>query len=490
MTQKQRRTKLKAGLILALAAVFLIALLAFSFSPGTDDVASAATTFGERSSYTTIGAGAANGFTGYTSEQMEGLKPTDGIVTSADHLLYVFFSPNATGTYTLGANFHILDYTWALNAPTLRGTLDGNGFEIWNESIYKETNYSGTSDFVGGLAAEILSNKTLKNLYYYFSGSIYGRKSQSASYLAVGGMIGVNKGNVKNCYVHVAGSIETEGNSEGVTSYVGGVIGFMDGGMVSENTILSTAMISAYNDKESNSDSKHCIVYAGGVLGKIENGTLTQCKIESSAGVMSADNTEKWEGTVGEIIGGIPVVGGMIDTSTEYNDKEHIHPAGAVIGGIDKSGKVTYNEVVAGGSAISYGTGGASNGGSIAGGFIGYLGGNCTNNAIVQSNAVKIECGLSAFMIESFSVVGEVTSWFSDRSEKMTIYVGGAVGKSDAGAITFKNNYFAIQTDDGLVENNYGSKDDLGYKCEVGLLCGNSSLVPSPVSRTVTTSVA
>ena len=475
MTQKQRRTKLKAGLILALAAVFLIALLAFSFSPGTDDVALAATEFGKRSSYEQVGPGAASGFVGLDSTSMEAFKPSDGIVTTSNHLLYVFFSPNATGSYTLGNNFRIADYTWAIRGATLRGNLDGAGFEIWNASSYSEENYTGTSDYVGGLFAEIKSGKTLKNLYYYFSGGIYGKKSKSASYLAVGGMIGVNNGTVTNCYVDIGGSIDTEGKAEGVTSYVGGLVGFMNGGNVKSSDIIVSASISAYNDKVSNSSSKHSIVYAGGVVGRIDGGSLTLCKIKSSAGVMSADNTKKWENTVGEIIGGI--TGGAIDTSTEYNDKEHIHPAGGVIGGIGDKGKVTYNEVEVTGSAMSYGTGGASNGGSIAGGFIGELADTCTTNATVQSNAVKIKCSLSAFMIESFSVVGTVTSWFSDRSEKMTIYVGGAVGKCDAGSITFKNNYFAIQTDDSLIEDNYGDKSDLGYSCKVGLLCGNADLV-------------
>ena len=364
MTQKQRRTKLKAGLILALAAVFLIALLAFSFSPGTDDVALAATEFGTRSSYEQVGPGAASGFVGLDSTSMEAFKPSDGIVTTSNHLLYVFFSPNATGSYTLGNNFRIADYTWAIRGATLRGNLDGAGFEIWNASSYSEENYTGTSDYVGGLFAEIKSGKTLKNLYYYFSGGIYGKKSKSASYLAVGGMIGVNNGTVTNCYVDIGGSIDTEGKAEGVTSYVGGLVGFMNGGNIKSSDIIVSASISAYNDKVSNSDSKHSIVYAGGVVGRIDGGSLTLCKIKSSAGVMSADNTKKWENTVGEIIGGI--TGGAIDTSTEYNDKEHIHPAGGVIGGIGDKGKVTYNEVEVTGSAMSYGTGGASNGGSIA----------------------------------------------------------------------------------------------------------------------------
>ena len=174
MTQKQRRTKLKAGLILALAAVFLITLFAISLSLAPDQPTAFADeiTFGERDSYELVGSGSANGFASLSASAQEAYKPTTNVVTSGQQLLYVFFSPNATGSYTLGANIRIDDYTWALNKPTLNGNLDGNGYEIWNNSSYSEdkSNYSGKSSCVGGLAAEIAEGNYERALVFCGTG--------------------------------------------------------------------------------------------------------------------------------------------------------------------------------------------------------------------------------------------------------------------------------------------------------------------------------
>ena len=134
MTMTQRRTKWKAGLIIAVAVIFLVTLLAVSLSLARGQAANAeATEFGTREYGDPVGPGAASGFVNLSASAMEAFKPgSDGLITNNNHLLYVFFCPNATGEYTLAKNFMIADHTWATRAPTLRGTLNGAGFEIWN----------------------------------------------------------------------------------------------------------------------------------------------------------------------------------------------------------------------------------------------------------------------------------------------------------------------------------------------------------------------
>ena len=447
--------------MIAIAVIFLIAMLMVSFAMAGARVASADTEFGKGTYGDSIGPGAASGFLALSAEAKEHCKPEDGKIRNNNNLLYVFFTPGATGTYTLEKDFLIIDSTWALCGATLKGTLDGAGHEIWNASAYSSNGggYTGVSDYVGGLAAQ--NAGTIRNLKYYYTGGIYAKKVASAPYLAVGGMVGVNTGNIENCKISCVGSIETEGDAEGVTSCVGGVIGVIAGGMVSGCEIGSGCAVNAYTDKESSSNAKKSIVYAGGVVGKLFGGSLTVCRINSSASVMSADNTEKWE----------EGLGGLVGISTAYNDAGHIHPAGVVIGGVG-NGTVSYCEVESSGSAISYGINGASNGGSIAGGFIGELSSGC--NPTVQSNAVKLKCSLSAFMLESFDIVDTISSWFLDRN--MTIYIGAAVGKCNANSTNFTNNYFAIEKDNGIIEDGADFDSDAGYDCEIGLLCGNGKL--------------
>ena len=472
MTKTQRRTKWKAGLVIAMAALFLVAMLAVSLSFGQTPTANAATGYGQKldAEYVKVGNGVASGFKAYSAANQASFRPQDGIVRTADELCYVFFCATS-GTYTLGANFKILDNSWTNAAGVLKCTLDGAGYEIWNEASVN-TAETASSDYLGGLVS--VNQGTIRNLTYYFSGGIYGKKVASAAYLAVGGMVGVNQGTISNCYIDIDGSIETEGNAEAVTSYIGGVIGCsVTGGTVGDcPEIISSTSLTAYTDRDTGSTAKHSIVYAGGIVGRMLGGSLTRSKIKSTASVLAGDNTDKWEGTIGSVLD--PIIGGFVDTSTEYNDKEHIHPAGVVIGGMAGSSQVTQCEIIASGSAISYGTAGASNGGSIVGGFIGEFGTDATANTKVQSNSVTLECSLSAFMVESFSVVDTVTSWFSSRNK--TVYIGAVVGKCNATSVTMTNNYFAIEKDNGIIEDGADFDSDAGYSCEVGLLCGNDTL--------------
>ena len=479
MTKTQRRTKWKAGLVIAMAALFLVALLAVSLSFGQAPLADAATEFGQKpdSEYVKVSSGAASGFKGYSATDKAACSPTNGRITTVDELCYVFFYATS-GTYTLGANFKILDNSWTNAAGVLRCTLNGAGYEIWNAANVN-TAETASSDYLGGLAS--VNAGTVQNLTYYFSGSIYGKKVASAAYLAVGGMFGVNQGTVNNCHIDVAGTIETEGNTSGVTSYVGGLVGYVASGMITNSEIISNGMVSAYNDKESNEDSKNNIVYAGGVVGRMGGGGLTLNKIKASSTVLSADNTELSVSYIDALKDLAQQVGswlGITDKPSPGNNGDaYVHPAGGVVGGISGNSRISQNEIVSSGSAISYGTGGASYNGSIAGGFIGEIA--SAGTSIVQSNSVKLQGGLSAFMIPTTDLTQmaeeALLSAFGSSGDK-TVYVGAVVGKCNATSLNFTNNYFAIERDNGIIDDGSDGDSDQDYDTRSGLLCGNDTL--------------
>ena len=466
--------------MIAMAALFLVVLLAVSLSFGqTTQTASATVEYGQKpdSEYVKVRNGAASGFKQYSATEQAACIPQGNIVRTADELCYVFFYATS-GTYTLGANFKIIDNSWTNAAGVLKCTLNGAGYEIWNEASVN-TAETPSSDYLGGLAG--VNQGTITNLTYYFSGGIYGKKAAAAAYLAVGGMFGVNNGTISNCNIDVAGAIETEGNASGVTSYVGGMIGYMGSGNVTNCEIISTGMINAYNDKESNEDSDNNIVYAGGVVGRMGGGNLTLNRIKSTSSVLAGDNTvlsSSYLDAIGDLLQSVGSYLGITDPpEPDNNGPAYIHPAGGVVGGITGNAKISQNEIAAGGSSISYGTSGAANTGSIAGGFIGEI--SSSGNTTVQSNSVKLQCSLSAFMIPTTDLVNmakdALLSAFSTTGTK-TVYLGAVVGRCDASSITFTNNYFAVEKDNGIIEDGADFSDDADYKCKTGLLCGNDKL--------------
>ena len=129
MTVTQRRTKWKAGLIIALAAIILLTLLAVSLSIATDHSATAEEekiTFGDR-----VAKGQRYELVSGSVSNLEDYAPgEDGLISTAGQLYYIFFSENATGSYTLTTNFKINYLGWAISGPTLRGKLNGAGYEI------------------------------------------------------------------------------------------------------------------------------------------------------------------------------------------------------------------------------------------------------------------------------------------------------------------------------------------------------------------------
>ena len=190
----QRRTKWKAGLVIAIAVIFLVTMFAISLAcAGGSNTANAATEFGSKGleNYKKVNNGDAAAFKGYNATVQNAYAPQKdengvGIVNEPMELCYVFFCSSASGTYKLANDFLILDSGWSNAAPENKCTLDGDDHEIWNAASISSA--AAGTDYIGGLVGQ--NSGTIKNLVYYFNGGIYAKKVASAPYLAVGGMVG------------------------------------------------------------------------------------------------------------------------------------------------------------------------------------------------------------------------------------------------------------------------------------------------------------
>lgn len=477
MTRTQRRTKIKSGFAMAVGLIFLIALLICSLALGAVGTAKADDYESLNYSETTITNGVVEDYLAKTDSAKNACTPADGVVRTKEQFCYVFLSP-VGGTYTLGADFKITATNWASNAPTIFTgcSLNGNQHTIWNAAIVSDA--SASTSIVGGLIAT--NQGEIKNLNYYFTGSLYVKKHSSSDSVCVGGMIGRNaaSGRVLDSNIVLGGAITTEGRTENVTSAVGGMVGDNQG-TISGCEINSSATIEAYSDKDTGSSrSKHNIVYAGGVIGLMQAGNIVSCDVKSSASVISADNTDKWEVEIPVVSQVFDFLSGLfkdvvnIEVKTEYNDKEHVHPAGVMIGCLANSGAVRNSDIELTGSAVSYGMAGSSNGGSIAGGMVGYLHSNCTASAGLQSNKIKLSCALSGFFLESTDVSAQLSEWIASRD--ITVYLGALFGRSVASKLLFSNNFIYINKDNGIIEDG-ADYDSEAYDCESGLICGSGS---------------
>ena len=462
---------------MAMAVIFLITLFAVSLAFGTGGSSEANAENYERLQYVEIGDGYVSDFINAPLQTRLTFAPMDGFIRNAQQFCYVFYS-GVVGTFYLADNFKISASTWPTNKPVLVDgcTVVGNNYVIWNNANSSPTG----SAHVGGLVNE--NYGTLQGITYYFSGSIYNSTSAN-TLLSVGGLIGYNHstGKVKNSAISCGGSLTGEANTEGITVSVGGMIGLNEGNIESckgDNLgINCNGQVSAYSDMESGSSrAKHCIVNAGGVIGKHNTGTIINCDIKSSASVLAADNTDKWETPIAEFLGGITDLFGFdMDFATDYNDGEHVHPAGSIVGNLDNNASIKNSNMVLTGSAMSYGMAGASNSGSIAGGVVGLIGSNCTSAAGLLNNQIKIKSSVNAFWLQSFDITQSLIEWTFERN--IDVFVGGVVGRSLAGknSLSFKNNFISFERDEGIVED-AADYDSDSYTAYGGLLCGDGIL--------------
>ena len=182
------------------------------------------------------------------------------------------------------------------------GTFDGNGHTI--SGLYIKNT---TSDYYQGLFGYVDQGGTVQNLSV--SGTV------NSSY--VGGVVGLNSGNVENCYNTgtVTGTVSASGNS----SVVGGVVGYNNGSVTNcYNTGTVTGTVS--------SD------YVGGVVGRNFGGTVENCY-----------NTGSVSGS-GNSVGGVVGLNSGSVTNCYFLQTETVNTKLQGIGENDGSGVATATE--------------------------------------------------------------------------------------------------------------------------------------------------
>ena len=281
------------------------------------------------------------------------------------------------------------------------GTFNGNGKTISGLYINDSTaDYQGLFGYVG-------SSGTVKDLTV--SGNVSGSNS-------VGGVVGLNSGNVENCY--------NTGTVTGTDDYVGGVVG-QNRGSVTNCYNTGTGTVTGSSD------------YVGGVVGYNNEGRVENCH------------------NIGEVSGN-RYVGGVVGDNSS-GSVENCYNTGVVSGGEYVGGVVGYNHI--GGSVTnSYNTGAVSGLDSGTGNRVGGVVGdnvsstveNCYNTGTVRGNQVGGVVGLNGGIVENCYNTGSVTS--SDSP------VGGVVGYNDSGTVT--DCYF-LQQDPAIYGIGNTTKDDI-----------------------------
>lgn len=535
MTKTTRRTIIKAGIILAVALIFLSVLTIVSFSLVGEETAHAAGDIDyEKLSYVTVSNTNVRAFSAL-GPKIKATWAPDEIVDTEKEFIYLFFANKKNDEYTLGANFKIVDdgvdaannlieSVWASKTPELEEgvKIHGNGYVIWNNAAVVDA--SATSSEIGGLIS--VNKGTIDNLVYYFSGNLYVTiHVNTVDTVIVGGMIAKNEssGKLINCRIEVGGGIVTETDKANATSYVGGLIGYNEGDIKydsnsylkfytkkdpktqketrynlnfeedfpddcfykyeSKSNVICSTSVETYSDREGASNTAIMNnLYAGGVVGYMYSGSITNTTIKYTGTTQVADQIGLYaeEGLVGDALGmikQIPFVGDSLDTNTNYNDDEFVHPAGGIVGLLGDTGKLNNNQITLDGSVLSYGFAGSGDEASIAGGVIGLMESSCTSNASISGNYIKIGCSLTAFWVESFSIVNEIKNWISARTTN--IYIGAFVGKCLKGehtALTMNNNFLYIDKDNGIIEDG-ADYDSSAYNCKTGLVSGNTDFI-------------
>lgn len=497
---------------MAVALVFLIALLAVSFALSMRDVSAEA----ESISYVKVTVADVKTFIRDYASLVESNDyiPQNGVISTKENFIYLFFA-GESGNYTLGANFQIIregsDGVWSSGFSATDGkdvyrypylasgcTLNGAGHTILNSSTPSSS--SKYTSIVGGLVC--INEGTIQNLKYTFEGNLNVKKNKDDFILAnktglpdavvVGGMIGVNKGTVDACTIVIGGQITAEADTSDTIVYGGGMIGYNQGDVSncggSNGSISCNSTITMYSDSDSgSSDAKHCSVYAGGIVGNLGGGTFYKCSIRSSGSVISADNTAMWEeGLLDAILSFLP---DELNSHTGHNGDSYIHPAGGVVGVLSGDGKLKQCKIESAGSTLSYGMAGSGNEGCIAGGVVGVLQGTTAQGGLLH-NEIVISGALSSFFMPVDSLGGVVVaqivekiidwlpSWATNLVDleprgDVNVWLGAVYGKNYASKLTFKNNFIQITADDGILDDGVDRESD-DYVAHTGLLCGNS----------------
>ena len=436
--------------------------------------------------------------------QSSSAKPV-GDIDEPEEFCYVMFS-GVSGTYKLGANFKILadasdwyDYNSTLAANT---TLDGNGKIVWNEAnktvkkdgegnVIRDKDGNVTKDptlvdTVGGLLSTTAAGSTIKDLYYYFTGAYYTNVLGDHTSLTCGGFIGENNGTIDHCRIECAGSITTEALKKESVSNVGGVIG-VNKGEIKNSALISASDVMVYNAASGTTDYTRCNLYAGGVIGVLEAKGFDGCSVLSKARVMCCDYTRISESMmdvlkdflsdIGDTISGWFGGGGGGEDDEDdlpYNPVRYVHPAGSIVAYARGSSYAKNCHFEVWGSANSFSYEGGSNEGTISGGFIGLM--DEGYGGTISNNYFKLGCYVSPVYIQlidmsswSSTLAGLLNDLLDDRT--VNTYGGTWVGKAYSdGAYKIKNNVIYVEGDNSIIETAAEGNDD--SEEHAGLLCG------------------
>ena len=355
-------------------------------------------------------------------------------ISTPGDLLYLInnVSESEGKYYTMKTNINIAGdtpWTFALVSP-FKGTLDGNGkvitgiingyadsplvvgFVCQNEGTIKDLNVNATV-VGGGHVAELLPGvmgNGAGSIAGVNKGLISGCTSggevrcadvkdvpETGGYVGVGGIVGINLGNVENSNNSATVVGASISDCENVFSAAGGIVGASAGGNISD--CENTGVITTGADMSNNGGGS--IGTAAGILGfgaymGISDIVITGCE---NSGTINGGNPINMESNVAGIAG---CVWGMVD----------LRPTG----------------ILKGKSKIE----GCSNSGSINGGFTSNYGSSLTAGIVASANMIDIiDCTNSGPI-----AAGEHT----DRLP--TLYLGGiaAMFSSDTWDEYFMNN--------------------------------------------------
>ena len=416
-----------------------------------------------------------------------------GEVDTRPEFCYVFFSNATNSTFTLGGNFHITATNWYDYSPKLGSgtTLNGNMKVVWNSAIKgvrkdalgnvvldedgKPIKDPTSVDVVSGLLSSTASTSLIKDLYFYFTGSFYTKITSNHTSLTCGGMIGTNEGTIDHCRIESAGTIATEALKAESVSKVGGVIG-ENKGEIKNSAIISSSDVMVYTSGSGSTEYKYCSLYAGGVIGLASGKGLNSCSVLSKAKVLVCDYT-RFFGNLGKLVSNFisSFLPGSSVTEEDYpfNPVRYVHPAGGVIGCADGNSYVKNCTIEAWGNATSIGYEGASNEGTIAGGFIGLLtegyGGEISNNYF------KLGCYIGSSFIQILEAdVAEIVNELVNK-RTVNIYGGAWIGKAgkEQGNYKYKSNVIYIEGDNSIIEAGINDENEHA-ESHSGLICGST----------------
>lgn len=346
---------------------------------------------------------------------------------------------------------------------TFTGTLDGNGYSIYNLNLeYAPSDASNATLFVGGLFS-VLTGATVKKL------NIYGKMSVNANgakYLGVGGITGrafdsaAKQARVENCNSFVDIHVTT---SATVQTYVGGIIGQVrNGGAYLQDCVN-------YGDIQSDGTA-----FVGGCAGYVTIGTtsFTNCANYGEISVTVAG------ASVGGCVACIASDGNTEVTISNFENHGDLNAVantniGGCVGLSGKTGSTTVATVATIDGAKNYGSISATGSSGIArlGGCVGYA---AYGSTFSLTNCVNFGATISEQTAGSAGAVGGIVA---QSETALTVSYSANIGA----LTTTINNLVG-----GVLGYGHAGTASISYCGNVGVLTGNTSgVVGGIVGRVV-----